>query len=36
MLEKAAPILESFSPSGGPYRLSELSERTQLPKPTMF
>ncbi|MCX4767327.1 IclR family transcriptional regulator [Streptomyces sp. NBC_01275] len=35
MLEKAALILESFSPSGGPYRLSELSERTGLPKPTV-
>ncbi|MGN9757971.1 IclR family transcriptional regulator [Streptomyces sp. SD31] len=35
MLEKAAVILECFSPSGGPYRLSELSERTGLPKPTV-
>ncbi|MER5428035.1 IclR family transcriptional regulator [Streptomyces sp. NPDC002588] len=35
MLEKAATILESFSPSGGPFRLSELSERTGLPKPTV-
>ncbi|MFF5480049.1 IclR family transcriptional regulator [Streptomyces sp. NPDC012935] len=35
MLEKAAIILECFSPSGGPYRLSELSERTGLPKPTV-
>ncbi|MEE1765208.1 IclR family transcriptional regulator [Streptomyces sp. SP18BB07] len=35
MLEKATFILESFSPSGGPYRLSELSERTGLPKPTV-
>ncbi|MFJ1805679.1 MULTISPECIES: IclR family transcriptional regulator [unclassified Streptomyces] len=35
MLEKAALILESFSPSGGSYRLSELWERTGLPKPTV-
>jgi DNA-binding IclR family transcriptional regulator len=35
MLEKAAIIPECFSPSGGPYRLSELSERTGLPKPTV-
>lgn len=35
MLDKAAVILESFSPSGGPYRLSELSMRTGLPKPTV-
>ncbi|NNN29007.1 IclR family transcriptional regulator [Streptomyces sp. S3(2020)] len=35
MLEKAAVILECFSPSGGPFRLSELSERAGLPKPTV-
>ncbi|ULR55834.1 IclR family transcriptional regulator [Streptomyces deccanensis] len=35
MLDKAAIILESFSPDGGPYRLSELSGRTGLPKPTV-
>jgi DNA-binding IclR family transcriptional regulator len=35
MLDKAAHILECFSPSGGPYRLSELSERSGLPKPTV-
>ncbi|WP_370133301.1 IclR family transcriptional regulator [Streptacidiphilus sp. EB103A] len=35
MLEKSAGILESFLPSGGPYRLSELAERTGLPKPTV-
>ncbi|WBO69460.1 IclR family transcriptional regulator [Streptomyces camelliae] len=35
MLEKATLILESFSPSGGSYRLAELSERTELPKPTV-
>ncbi|MFJ2158806.1 IclR family transcriptional regulator [Streptomyces sp. NPDC087856] len=35
MLEKAALILDCFSPSGGPYRLSELSEHTGLPKPTV-
>ncbi|MEU0426157.1 IclR family transcriptional regulator [Streptomyces canus] len=35
MLDKAADILEAFSPSGGPYRLSELSKRTGLPKPTV-
>jgi DNA-binding IclR family transcriptional regulator len=35
MLEKAAIILDSFSPTGGAYRLSELSERTGLPKPTV-
>ncbi|MGW1783278.1 IclR family transcriptional regulator [Streptomyces sp. NPDC002143] len=35
MLEKAALILDAFSPSGKPYRLSELSERTGLPKPTV-
>ncbi|MCI3270777.1 IclR family transcriptional regulator [Streptomyces cylindrosporus] len=35
MLEKAAAILECFSPSGGPFRLSELSECTGLPKPTV-
>jgi DNA-binding IclR family transcriptional regulator len=35
MLEKAALILESFSPRGGSFRLSELSERTGLPKPTV-
>ncbi|WP_405595386.1 IclR family transcriptional regulator [Streptomyces sp. NBC_01092] len=35
MLDKAAVILESFSPSGGPYRLSELSQHTGLPKPTV-
>ncbi len=35
MLEKAAVILECFTPSGGPFRLSELSERTGFPKPTV-
>ncbi|MFB7595166.1 IclR family transcriptional regulator [Streptomyces sp. NPDC056160] len=35
MLEKAALILECFRSTGGPYRLSELSERTALPKPTV-
>ncbi|MEU1404970.1 IclR family transcriptional regulator [Streptomyces sp. NPDC005728] len=35
MLDKAALILESFTPSGESYRLSELSERTALPKPTV-
>jgi DNA-binding IclR family transcriptional regulator len=35
MLDKAALIVECFSPSGGPFRLSELSERTGLPKPTV-
>lgn len=35
MLEKAAVILDCFIPSGGPFRLSELSERTGLPKPTV-
>jgi DNA-binding IclR family transcriptional regulator len=35
MLEKAAGILECFSPSGGPFRLSELSERVGLPKATV-
>lgn len=35
MLEKAAVILDCFSPSGGPFRLSELSVLTGLPKPTV-
>ncbi|WP_329343863.1 IclR family transcriptional regulator [Streptomyces sp. NBC_00663] len=35
MLEKATFILECFSPSGGPFRLSELSELAGLPKPTV-
>ncbi|MEV6124632.1 IclR family transcriptional regulator [Streptomyces sp. NPDC052077] len=35
MLEKAALILESFSPDGGAFRLTELSARTGLPKPTV-
>jgi DNA-binding IclR family transcriptional regulator len=35
MLEKTATILECFSPSGGPFRLSELSERAGLPKTTV-
>ncbi|MGW0580623.1 IclR family transcriptional regulator [Streptomyces sp. NPDC002920] len=35
MLEKAAIILDCFSPSGGPFRLSELSVRAGLPKPTV-
>ncbi|MFJ9380749.1 IclR family transcriptional regulator [Streptomyces sp. NPDC101455] len=35
MLDKATVIIESFKPSGGLYRLSELSERTGLPKPTV-
>ncbi|WP_328876456.1 IclR family transcriptional regulator [Streptomyces sp. NBC_00287] len=35
MLEKAALIVECFSPSGGSFRLSELSERAGLPKPTV-
>ncbi|MEV6168575.1 IclR family transcriptional regulator [Streptomyces sp. NPDC051954] len=35
MLEKAAVILDCFTPSGGPFRLSELSELAGLPKPTV-
>ncbi|MFD8276982.1 IclR family transcriptional regulator [Streptomyces flaveolus] len=35
MLEKAALILECFRSTGGPYRLSELSDRTALPKATV-
>ncbi|MFG2957516.1 IclR family transcriptional regulator [Streptomyces sp. NPDC048291] len=35
MLEKAALILDCFNPSGGPFRLSELSVLTGLPKPTV-
>ncbi|MEU5096674.1 IclR family transcriptional regulator [Streptomyces sp. NPDC020996] len=35
MLEKAARILECFPPTGGPYRLTELAERSGLPKPTV-
>ncbi|MEU6104134.1 IclR family transcriptional regulator [Streptomyces flaveolus] len=35
MLEKAALILECFRSTGGPYRLSELSDRTGLPKATV-
>ncbi|MGW0190887.1 IclR family transcriptional regulator [Streptomyces sp. NPDC003362] len=35
MLEKAAVILDCFTPSGGPFRLAELSERAGLPKPTV-
>ncbi|MFC4501114.1 MULTISPECIES: IclR family transcriptional regulator [Streptomyces] len=35
MLEKAAIILDCFSPSGGPFRLSELSVRAGLAKPTV-
>ncbi len=35
MLEKAALILECFPPTGGPYRLTELAERSGLPKPTV-
>ncbi|MFD4570928.1 IclR family transcriptional regulator [Streptomyces sp. NPDC058417] len=35
MLDKAAMIVECFSPSGGPYRLSELAARTGLPKATV-
>ncbi|MFI9776818.1 IclR family transcriptional regulator [Streptomyces sp. NPDC051956] len=34
MLDKSAQILETFLPDGGPYRLSELVERTGLTKPT--
>ncbi|WP_372345458.1 IclR family transcriptional regulator [Streptomyces sp. KL116D] len=34
MLQKSALILESFLPGGGPFRLSELVERTGLAKPT--
>ncbi|MER7922326.1 IclR family transcriptional regulator [Streptomyces sp. NPDC096057] len=35
MLDKAALIIESFGPGGGLFRLSELCERTRLPKPTV-
>ncbi|MGW3952286.1 IclR family transcriptional regulator [Streptomyces sp. NPDC004752] len=35
MLDKAASILACFPPTGGPYRLTELVERTGLPKPTV-
>ncbi|MFG2820902.1 IclR family transcriptional regulator [Kitasatospora sp. NPDC048365] len=35
MLDKATAILECFSPSGGPFRLAELSERSGLAKPTV-
>ncbi|MFE0678241.1 IclR family transcriptional regulator [Streptomyces sp. NPDC058867] len=35
MLEKATNILGSFAPGGGSFRLSELAERTGLPKPTV-
>ncbi|MFF8883351.1 IclR family transcriptional regulator [Streptomyces flaveolus] len=35
MLEKAALVLECFRSTGGPYRLSELSDRTALPKATV-
>ena len=35
MLKKSALILDCFSPSGGPYRLAELSQLTGLPKPTV-
>jgi DNA-binding IclR family transcriptional regulator len=35
MLDKAAAILDCFRPTGGPYRLAELTERTGLPKATV-
>ncbi|MEU7487361.1 IclR family transcriptional regulator [Streptomyces sp. NPDC042319] len=35
MLDKAALIVESFRPTGGPYRLAELAQRSGLPKPTV-
>ncbi|WP_377273914.1 IclR family transcriptional regulator [Peterkaempfera sp. SMS 1(5)a] len=35
MLDKAAVILDCFRPTGGPYRLAELTERTGLPKATV-
>ncbi|POX36156.1 IclR family transcriptional regulator, partial [Streptomyces sp. Ru73] len=35
MLGKAALIMESFRPTGGPYRLTELAQRAGLPKPTV-
>ncbi|WP_326701679.1 IclR family transcriptional regulator [Streptomyces sp. NBC_01754] len=35
MLEKVASILECFRPTGGPYRLTEISTRTGLAKPTV-
>ncbi|GAA3733227.1 IclR family transcriptional regulator [Spinactinospora alkalitolerans] len=35
MLKKAALLLDCFRPTGGPYRLTELAERTQLPKATV-
>lgn len=34
MLKKALDLLESFQPTGGPFRLAELAARTGLPKPT--
>lgn len=35
MLDKATLIVDSFRPTGGPYPLAELAERTGLPKPTV-
>ncbi|UGQ11840.1 IclR family transcriptional regulator [Yinghuangia sp. ASG 101] len=35
MLKKSVNVLESFQPTGGPFRLTEISERTGLPKPTV-
>lgn len=35
MLEKATLILDCFRPTGGPFRLVDLAERTGLPKPTV-
>ncbi|MEU1519471.1 IclR family transcriptional regulator [Streptomyces sp. NPDC005811] len=35
MLDKATIILESFGPGGGAFRLTEISESTGLPKPTV-
>ncbi|MFE7978989.1 IclR family transcriptional regulator [Streptomyces shenzhenensis] len=35
MLEKSALILNCFPPTGGPFRLTELSELTGLPKATV-
>ncbi|UED88775.1 IclR family transcriptional regulator [Streptomyces profundus] len=35
MLEKSAFLLECFLPTGGPFRLTELANRTGLPKATV-
>jgi DNA-binding IclR family transcriptional regulator len=36
MVEKSWTVLEAFSPSGGPMRLSELSARSGLPRSTVY